>query len=186
MSQTTPPPSDAQRLLAAVQQLRAGLETTADLLKENDEKIEISNAAIKELAASNQRSRRQVGLLGLSVVLDVVLSIVLAIVGVTALNASHDAAAASRAAAAQARTNAENIRNTCLSANESRALNIQLWDYVLGANANNPDPAQQKRAEDFRVFVHTIFAPKDCGPDPTPETPDPPTSVATVLPLTPT
>lgn len=179
----TPTPEDPQgtgaRLISVVERLSKGLEDTADRLQENDERIDKSNEAISALAASNRRNKRTIMALAGSVTLDVILSIILGIVGVTALHASSDATNASRAAASLAIANAENIRNTCLSSNEGRALNIQLWDYVLGLNAsNNQDPARAQQAKDFQNFVHTIFAPKDCGPDPTPGTPDAPTPVA--------
>lgn len=53
---------------------------------------------------------------------------------------------------------------TCQSGNESRKLQVQLWDYVLGFPPSRPrTEAQDKQIADFKAYVHKTFAPRDCS-----------------------
>lgn len=74
----------------------------------------------------------------------------------------------SYAKANQASDQAEAVRrqqrDTCLSSNESRALNVKLWEYVLSAQPSTPrSSAQAKQITDFRQFMRMTFAPRDCS-----------------------
>lgn len=52
---------------------------------------------------------------------------------------------------------------TCESSNESRALNVRLWDYVLSFPPSRPrTQAQEKQLELFKAFMRKTFAPRDC------------------------
>lgn len=64
----------------------------------------------------------------------------------------------------------ENLANAvvnCENANESRAANLSLWNFVLDLSAANreeePSPAEQKRLDDFRAWVTALFAARDCS-----------------------
>lgn len=74
-----------------------------------------------------------------------------------------------RDATSQANRNAANAKITCVTGNESRALQIQLWSYVLDLASKNPDltAQQKKQIAAFRGYVTTVYAPRDCNNAPT-------------------
>lgn len=54
--------------------------------------------------------------------------------------------------------------STCQQSNTTRAQNIELWEYLLAIPpATPPTSAQRKQREQFRQFLHTVFAPRDCS-----------------------
>lgn len=109
-----------------------------------------------ELEAANRfgrRNRRMIWWLAVSLLLDVVLTVVVAVVAVEVNHASDKAA----------QVHSQQVA-TCLSTNEGRKLNVQLWDYVLSIPPSRPRTEEQdKRIADFRVFLHKTFAPRDCS-----------------------
>lgn len=172
----TPEQNDSvAALISAVNRLGGSLNKMSERLEASDHKIDESNDAITKLADSTKRSKRQLIWLAVSVGLDVILSISLVLFGVKVFSTSNDAKAAAELAQAVALANADNAYNTCLSANESRLLNGQLWDFVFGVfttqpGAQPPNEAQAAVIKTILDQVHRTFAPKDCGVDPTPGT----------------
>jgi hypothetical protein len=192
-------PSDADNsvaaLIQAVDRLGGALDTMATRLEASDRKIDESNDAVANLAESIKRSKRQLIALAVSVALDIILSIAVVFFGVKVFSTSNDAKAAADLAQAVAKANADNAYNTCLSANETRLLNGQLWDFTIGVSSNQPDKppptdAQTTLIKTILDQVHKTFAPRDCGADPTPGTVNgglPPASTfPTTVPFTPT
>jgi hypothetical protein len=184
VSELTPEYGEAagDRLITAVNRLGDSLVDMSARLAANDAKIDESNAAIKELAASNRRSKKQLVVLGVSVGLDVILSVIIGVFGVQVRHVSQRAQDTALA-------NADTAYNSCVSLNEGRSLNSQLWDFIfatLTANPTNPPTADgQRRIAVILDQVHQTFTPKDCGPDPTPDTPgglSPATTVASTPP----
>lgn len=109
---------------------------------------------ISNLTRADQRNRRHIILLALSLLFDLVLSLVLAY----GWHTNHNLAI-------RAETNRDAIVRGCETSNEARAKNKQLWAYIL--ELPTPDgqprtPEQQKRLDDFRMFVDDTFAPRDC------------------------
>jgi len=53
---------------------------------------------------------------------------------------------------------------TCLSSNEARKLQVQLWEYVLSFPPTRPrTEAQEQQIKDFRAFMRKTFAQRDCS-----------------------
>lgn len=100
------------------------------------------------------RSRRLIGLLGVSLCFDLLLSVVLGVVAYQAHQATTTSA-----------QNKQNARITCEAANQSRAAQIQLWGYVLDVSEQNPERTPQQRVQitQFRVYVARVFAQRDCN-----------------------
>jgi len=87
--------------------------------------------------------------------------------------------------------NKQNAKVTCLAGNEARAAQVRLWTYVLDVStASNPSttPQQAKFIADFRAYILTVFAARDCdNPTPPTATPTPPVPPpGFVTPTTPT
>ncbi len=107
----------------------------------------------RDLRQQNKKHQFLIRLLGISVAFDLVLSGALGWIGVTAVNASDQAAAAATAAAT-------NQRNFCIASNETRKSQVDLWTYVLG---QSPTPAgQEATRENFRDYVAEVFKQRDC------------------------
>lgn len=96
-----------------------------------------------------------------------VLSVLLSIgIGAVAVTASLQA----KEATSQSRRNAENAKITCEAGNEGRRLQTQLWTYVLNVSSQNPKLTEQQKAQiaQFRQYIATVYAPRDCNATPTP------------------
>lgn len=74
--------------------------------------------------------------------------------------------------AIEARSASRRATTLCEASNDARALQVQLWDYVLSVSTRNPPavprtPDEQRRADEqiaqFRTYLHTVFAPRDCS-----------------------
>ena len=91
--------------------------------------------------------------------LDILLSAAVTVVAIQAHDASSAAASARTAATAVAQSN----RNLCLSANASRAQQVELWDYILGLAQPPATPAARERIAEFKAHLEAIFAPRDCA-----------------------
>lgn len=116
-----------------------------------DERI-AGSPDIDALVRASKRNRRLITYLAISVGLDVLLSLGL---GALAWRANQ---LALQANSIEARAYA-----TCVAANDARAGQVTLWDYVIDLPPTTPrTPAQQKEADDFKVYVHHLFAPRKC------------------------
>lgn len=120
-----------------------------------DNPIDTSIAAI--VKADKQRGR-QVKILAISLVLDIVLTFGLAAVSFQA----HDLAIqADHSRSAQI--------ESCKTGNEFRKTEANLWEHVLELQpiVNNLTPEQQaqrdKTVTDFRTYLTTVFAARDCA-----------------------
>lgn len=107
------------------------------------------------LRSYGKRSRKIIWGLVASLILDVILSLVVVAVGIQV----HEA-----------NTLAEANRNTqiatCESTNQSRQVAVNLWGYVLEAAAKNPEnqtPERKKQVADFRAYMESAYAPRDCS-----------------------
>lgn len=116
------------------------------------ESIETLTTEMRTLRSHGKRNRLLIRLLGASVAFDLVLSLGLGYIGVTA----HTASVRATKAAVAARDNADNQRATCLSSNEARRVQVDLWHFVLASV-----PSSQQ-TDDFRAYVDTAFAQRQC------------------------
>lgn len=108
--------------------------------------------AIKVLVKDANRAKRTVRILIISVILDILLSIGLAYITIQ----THHIAT-------QADNNQDAIMRSCEVANEGRANNKALWNYLLSLPPETPlTPEQQTRVTDFQKFIDKTFAPRDC------------------------
>jgi hypothetical protein len=139
---TNPNPDDAL-LAAAVTTMTAelvGLRADTDALR-----------------GYGRRNRHLIKLVAASVVADVALSFGLAYAVYKADDASR---AASRAASAQV--------VTCRSSNAARAVQTDLWNFILNSFPPPPNetPTQTRdrvdRTEKFKAYVTSAFAQRDC------------------------
>lgn len=117
------------------------------------ERLEAVSARLDEQGQYGRRNRRLIRWLVLSLALDALLTGAFAF-GAVKVN--------------EANTRTVQVHNqqvaTCQSGNEARQLNVKLWDYVLSAAASRPLTAERKKQiDDFKAFVHTTFAPRDCS-----------------------
>jgi len=110
-------------------------------------------AQLEELTRYGQRNRHLIWGLAVSLVLDLVLTVVIVTVAVQANHASNQAQQVHAQQAA-----------TCLSSNEARKLQVQLWEYVLSFPPTRPrTEAQEQQIKDFRSFMRKTFAQRDCS-----------------------
>jgi hypothetical protein len=133
-------------------------------------KVDDLRSELQSLRQFGKRNRHFIWGLAISLVLDVCLSIAIAVLAVTATEASHQA---SEATSLSNRTRDTQLV-TCQAGNESRAAQVQLWTYVLDLAAQNPNPPPQQaqRLAQFRTYLSTTFAPRDCtAANPTAATP---------------
>jgi hypothetical protein len=99
------------------------------------------------------RNRRMIWWLVVSLVLDVALTIAIAVLAVETRSANDKAA----------QVHTQQVA-TCLAGNQSRAAQIQLWDYILSLTPSTPLTQEQKRQlADLRGYVHKVFAARDCS-----------------------
>lgn len=118
-------------------------------------------AGLRELGTRNRAMIY--GLVGVSAL------VVAVLVGVIVLfvRVDHNAATARRASSEAAQAQRA-THTTCLAGNDSRRLTRRLWGYVLTEAAKNPPPpgtspaAQRAQIRQFRHYVDTTFADRDC------------------------
>lgn len=125
-----------------------------DIVQRNDRLDEqiAGSSSIHALEQASRRSRRMIHLLAFSLAFDILLSIGL---GVLALRANQ--------LAIEANSIEERARSTCLSSNEARAGQMQLWHHVLDLPPTAPrTAAQQQQADQFGRYVDNLFAPRKC------------------------
>lgn len=115
---------------------------------------------IHALTKYGRQSRRLIWSLAASLLLDLVLSVIVWVVAVQANHASDLAAEATSVA----NQNHQAQVTTCVASNEARAATVQLWNYVLDLSTKNELGADKhKQIDDFRVYVNTTFAQRDCN-----------------------
>lgn len=110
---------------------------------------------IAALTRADKQRKRQIFLIALSLMFDLILSLLLA----WGWHTNHNLAI-------RAESNRDAIRRNCETSNESRAKNKQLWTYILSLppsnNGEQSTPDQQKRVDDFKVFLNDTFAQRNC------------------------
>jgi hypothetical protein len=108
--------------------------------------------AIKILVKDANRRKRQLRLLTISVIFDIVLSLALAY----GWQQNHSLAI-------KAETNKNAIIHNCETSNDSRKKNHVLWDYILALPPAQPLTSdQQLQRDNFSKFVDQTFAQRDC------------------------
>lgn len=125
-----------------------------DIVRRNDRLDDriAGSTDIDALVRASKRNRRLIRYLAISVGLDVLLSLGL---GVLAWRANQ--------LALQANSISAREYATCVAGNDARAGQITLWDYVIDLPPTTPrTPAQQQQADQFKVYVHHLFAPRKC------------------------
>lgn len=109
--------------------------------------------AVASLMRADSRRRRQVAILAFSIVLDLVLTVGLFVVSVRTQHIAE-----------QADNNKQALLRNCETGNEARANNKKLWGYILSIPSTDPStPERDKRIADFKQFIDTTFAPRDCS-----------------------
>lgn len=147
-------------------------ETTLAAAARLEESMAGLGSELKATREYGHRNRHLIWVLAVSLVFDIIMSVLFAFVAVQASNASDRATKATSAAA----QNRQNARVSCIAGNEARAAQVNLWTYVLDLSERpNQTPDQTKRIDDFRKYIHIVFAQRDCdNPDqPMPPTPTP-------------
>ena len=129
---------------------QAALTAAADL---QDSMGELAGE-MRALRNLGLRNHRYIVGLVISLVLDVVLSIVVAFVAVEAKDAGS---LANQNHAAQ--------KATCESANQSRAVTTNLWNYILDISSKQPSlpPEKKKQIDDIRAYMTNAYAQRDCA-----------------------
>jgi hypothetical protein len=137
------------RLAGRLQDVQTGSEARDEQLAKRD----------AQLASYGHRNRHLIWITIVSLVLDILLTAAVTVVAIQAHDASSAAASARTAATAVAQSN----RNLCLSANASRAQQVELWDYILSLAQPPATPAARERIAEFKAHLEAIFAPRDCA-----------------------
>jgi len=106
-------------------------------------------AEVKRLRTYGRRNRKFIWI-------DIALTILLSGVGALSVHATQSASQANSAQLA-----------LCQAGNTARAQQVRLWDYItdLPPVKGSPPPsaAQKKRVADFKAYLNTVFAPRDCS-----------------------
>jgi hypothetical protein len=112
--------------------------------------------ALTDVAAEVQQLRKYGRRNRLFIVFDVLLTVLLTGVGFIAVHAGSQASQASSAQLA-----------LCEAGNVARAQQVKLWTHLLDLPAPKgappKTPAQVKQAAEFRVYLHQVFASRDCA-----------------------
>jgi hypothetical protein len=152
---------------------RTALAQQADELARSVRQLNDSVVALRD---SQRRVKQAVAWTIAGLVGVLLLSLIVAGVAVQANAASERASDA----AGLANQNRQAAKVTCEAGNDARDAQVRLWTYVLDLSDDNPNltAAQRKRIEDFRVYINTVFAHRDCS-DPQNPTVLPPTTTPT-------
>lgn len=135
------------------------LRETGDILIE---RVSGLSYQIASLQAAIRRNRNVVRFLTVSLVFDIVLSLGLAYATHRALTATDEAKAATDKASAAIAANAEAIRVGCLSANETRAQDLAMWNGLVALFPPATTQEGRQRVENILRLAAETFAPKDC------------------------
>ncbi len=128
-----------------------------DATRQAADRLSISMQGLREeivgLRSYGERNRRLIWGLLVSLALDLILSIVVAVVAVQAAETSS--------AASQ---NRQMQISSCEAGNQARMVSTQLWNYVLDLSERNiQTPEQRQRIAEFRQYMTTSLAPRDCS-----------------------
>jgi hypothetical protein len=124
-----------------------------------DARLKDEQEAIAALVQHDRRNRRMIRWLIVSVALDVMLSLGLGLVAIQASIAAGEA----RSASSQAAQNASTARATCIASNQARAVQVQLWNYILDLPPASPSsPNQDAQRAQLRAYVNSTFAQRKC------------------------
>lgn len=153
---SAPVPPTARETVDATDRLTASLAGMAGQLKATASRLDVAERAAL-------RSRRVMAALALSLALDVTLTVVVTVFALQAHGASD------RAAATAAQVHAAQVA-TCLSSNQTRAQEIQLWNHLAQVSAASPAPhltprqlAQNKtEVAALLAYIRKTFAPRKC------------------------
>lgn len=127
------------------------LDSRSDELDKKLENNDIDKS-VATLIKGAHRQRRAIRLLAVSIVLDFILTIGLTVVSVK-----------TNEVARLAQSNKEAVIANCETANESRANQLKLWQYVFDIPPTVPrTPEQDKRVGEFKVFIDKTFAQRNC------------------------
>lgn len=110
------------------------------------------NAITVEMVEVRKVSKKHqflIRLLGLSVAFDVLLTIGMGGVGYTA---HHTASEVSKAQ-----------KTACISSNEARKVQTDLWNYVFNITDDTRSPEQADRIQQFKGYIATAFAQRNCN-----------------------
>ena len=140
-TEDTPPPTPRRQTIAETANQLVGAVGVMN------DRLEATNVSMVNLAAVTRRSKRQIRVLAVSLVFDVLLSVGLAF----ALSRSKEAVDQNR----------EAVRVACVEANRSRAGSVALWEGIAAA-APPSTPEQQQRTDAVLALVHQTYAPRDC------------------------
>jgi hypothetical protein len=117
---------------------------------------------IEGLKAYGERNRIliQVAVAGL-----VLLALLLGGLGLVAWQA-HTASDKATAATSATAQNEQAQRASCEAGNQARQVQIQLWTYILdlAQRSTQQTPAQRQQLDQFRTYLRTTFASRDCTP----------------------
>lgn len=120
-----------------------------------EEKLKDSDLtkAVEILIKDAKKRRRQVTILTISVILDIILT-----AGISYLSIrTHDLAS-------KAESNHEAVVRSCYNSNEARANNSTLWDYLLAAQPKKPlSQEEMKFRDDFVKLKEETFKPRPCN-----------------------
>lgn len=128
--------------------------------KELDQKLQENpiDQSIAVLIEGAKKQRRQIIILSVSLVLDVLLTLGLGLL----FNQTHQNTMATQ-------NNSATIVANCEVGNEFRRTEAALWEHVLSLQPvmTNLTPEQQVRRDktvsDFKNYLATTFAPRDCS-----------------------
>lgn len=124
------------------------------------ESVKQLNARADRQERRADKSDRRDKIIAFSLVLDFLLTIGLAISATESHSASEQAKKATSVAADSLRTQ----KLTCITGNESRRLQRELWNYVLefSANTQTQTDIEKQRTADFKTYVNSTYADKNC------------------------
>lgn len=114
---------------------------------------------VRRLNEYGRTSRHLILALMVSMALDLILTAVVAITAVQAHSASERAAAATATAKSAYASNYA----LCQASNTAREQQIGLWDFLLALGKTTQAPAQVKTVDEFKTYLHRVFAPRDCA-----------------------
>jgi len=131
----------------------------------------------QSVAALSRKQRRDRALLAWTISGLFVSLVALVLLGVVAVQA-REAGQNADSARTLSESNRVAAQLTCEANNQSRAVQVQLWTYVLDTVTTNNTKLtreQAKRLAEFRTYVQKVFSPRDCSlpitPTPPPTTP---------------
>lgn len=106
-------------------------------------------AEVKRLRTYGRRNRK-------FIIFDIALTVLLSGVGYLAVHAAQSASQANSAQLA-----------LCQAGNVARAQQVTLWGHLLSLppapGSPPPSAAQEKRIAEFKAYLDTVFAPRDCS-----------------------